>query len=159
MRILVVYYSLSGTTRKLAEALANASGADIAEIRCPRYGRGISGFLMACYDSVMARLPDIETTATMRDYDLVLAGVPVWAGHIATPMRAFLGQGRGQSKRIAFFLTNAGSATERPFAEMGEIAGVRPEATLALRTGDILDDRYAAAVDTFVQSFKLKAAA
>ena len=43
---------------------------------------------------------------------------PVWAGHAATPMRAYLAQNRGKFKRAAFLLTCAGSCPPRAFEEM-----------------------------------------
>ena len=160
MRTLIVYYSLGGTTRKLAEALAKTLSADIAEVRCSRYGRGAVDFLKACYDSLMSRLPEIEVKhASLQTYDLVLVGGPIWAGHVATPIRTYLNSRRGQFKRMAFFSTSGGPASDRSLAEMADIAGATPLATLALRTSDVLEEKYAAAIDAFVRPLKLKAAA
>lgn len=160
MRTLVVYYSYSGTTRKLAEALAKALGADVAEIRCASYGRGAVDFLKACYDSVMGRLPGIETTQAMpQSYDLVVVGGPVWAGHVATPVRAFLNGRRGQFKSIAFFLTAGGSPTDAALKEMGDIAQIAPVATLGLKTAEVHGATCAAAVDGFAKALTVKAAA
>ncbi len=160
MRTLIVYYSLGGTTRKLAEALAKTLSADVAEVRCSRYGRGTIDFLKACYDSLMSRSPEVEVNhALPQTYDLVLVGGPVWAGHIAAPIRTYLSSRRGQFKRMAFFLTSGGVSTNRTLTEMAEIAGATPQATLALRTADVLGEKYAAAVDAFVRPLKSKAAA
>lgn len=160
MRILVVYYSLSGTTRKVAEALATTLGADIADVRCSRYGRGAISFLSACYDSVMARLPAIDAPQThIRNYDLVIVGSPIWAGHAATPIRTYLKERRGQFKRVALFFTCGGSAPQAAFAELSQIADAQPEATLVLRTRDVMRNGVSAAVEAFSRSFKVKAAA
>jgi flavodoxin len=160
MRILVVYYSYGGTTRKLAEALAKTLGADLAEVRCPRYGRGTMSFLAACYDSLTARLPAIDAPpAHTQNYDLVIIGSPIWTGHAATPIRKYLSERQGQFKRVALFLTCGGSAPQAAFAEMSQIAGAQPEATLTLRTADVLGKGLAAAVEAFAQPFKAKAAA
>ena len=47
MRALIVYYSLSGTTAKVAEALAKAFDGERAEIRCDRYRSGIVSYFRA----------------------------------------------------------------------------------------------------------------
>ena len=75
MRALVIYYSLSGNSRAVATALANALGADIEEIRCSRYAPGIWGALKAGYDSVRGKLPPIAPpTHSASRYELVVIG-------------------------------------------------------------------------------------
>ena len=155
MRTQIVFYSLGGTTRKLAETLAKALGADISEIRCKRYGPGLASFLRASYDSLTAQQPAIEIGQTSpQAYDLVLVGAPLWAGHVATPVRTYLNERRGQFKRIAFFLSHGASPTERAFAEMGQLAGAAPKATIALRTANILNADCDEAVDDFINRLK-----
>jgi flavodoxin len=160
MRTLVVYYSLGGTTRRLAETLAKKLGADTAEIRCERYGRGALDFLKACYDSVMGRLPPVEAKHKPIDgYDLVLVGGPIWAGHAATPMRAYIQQQKGKFKRIAYFVTYGGSAIERALSELAQIGGQTPEATLSLRTGEVLGGTIDAPVQAFASGLTMRKAA
>lgn len=160
MRILVVYYSYGGTTRTVAEALAKTLGADIAEVRCSRYGRGTMSFLSACYDSLMARLPAIDAPpANVQNYDLVIVGSPIWAGHAATPIRKYLSERPGQFKRLALFLTCGGSAPQSAFTELSQMARGQSEATLTLRTADVMGKGLAAAVEAFAQPFRAKAAA
>ena len=51
MRSLVVYYSLSGITRSVAERAARQLDADIAEVRSARYESGGFRLLRAAIDS------------------------------------------------------------------------------------------------------------
>ena len=160
MRTLIAYYSLGGTTKRLANLLANKLGADVDPIYCAEYGSGVMSFLKACYDSVMGKLPTvIGTSKAIENYDLVLVGGPVWAGHIATPVRAYLKQRKGQFANVAYFVTYGGSNIERALAELAEIGGQTPQGTLALRTADVVTATLDQATASFVRDLAIKKAA
>jgi hypothetical protein len=57
---LVVYYSLTGNTRRVAEVLAKELGADVEELRCARYRVGLRVFFRATFYSWSGGLPPIE---------------------------------------------------------------------------------------------------
>ena len=160
MKVLVVYYSLSGNTRTVATALARDLDADVEELRCGRYKLGGWGFLRAGYDSWRGMLPPIEPLALRPShYELVVIAGPIWAFHPATPIRAFLNQHRTELRRVAFLLTHGGSAGERSLREMEEIAGRAPVAALVVTEADIKTQTFAGALSTFVAKLqKLEAA-
>lgn len=138
MRCLVVYYSLSGNTRKVAELAARELGADVAEVRAPLYESCGFRFLRAAFDSWRGRLPAIEASGGRPEhYDFVLLMSPVWAGHAATPMRAYLAQNRDNFRRAAFLLTCGGWCPPRAFEEMTALSGIAPETTFTLREQEI----------------------
>jgi hypothetical protein len=138
MRSLVVYYSLTGNTREVAARAARDLGADIAEVRSPRYESGAFRLLRAALDGWRGRLPPIEVSGGRpEDYDLVLVMGPVWAGHAATPIRAYLAQSRGKLRRAAFLLTCGNQCPPRVFEEMAAHAGLAPEATFIVRDREI----------------------
>jgi hypothetical protein len=58
MRALVVFYFLTGTTRRVAQAVAAERGADVEEIRCPIYRRGFFGFWPDGYASWSSEIPE-----------------------------------------------------------------------------------------------------
>jgi hypothetical protein len=66
MRMLIVYYSRTGNTRKVLQELAAMLGADLAEVRCDRYPPGFFRHLLATYDRLKGKLPDIEFPSTGR---------------------------------------------------------------------------------------------
>jgi menaquinone-dependent protoporphyrinogen IX oxidase len=157
MRSLVVYYSFTGNTRTVAEHAARELDADTAEVRAPRYESGGFRFLRAAFDSWRGRLPAIEVSGRPpEEYDAVLLMAPVWAGHAATPMRAYLAQNRGKLKRAAFLLTCAGSCPPRAFQEMASLAGLEPEATCTLLDREIKDSAgLPSTLASFLASLKL----
>ncbi len=160
MTVLIAYYSLSGTTRSVAVALAKELSADVSEIRCARYSPGFWGSLRAAYDSWKGNLPSIEPLehAPSR-YDVVVLGGPIWAFHPATPVRAFLRQEGSRARNLAFFLTHGGSAAAQSLREMEQIAGRAPLATLVIREADVKTGKHAALVSSFASALRDKQAA
>ena len=97
MRNLVVYYSFTGNTRMVAERAARDLDTDTAEVCASCYQFGGFRFLRPAFDSWRGRLPVIDVSGRRpEDYDFMLIMAPVWAGHAATPMRAYLAQNRGK---------------------------------------------------------------
>lgn len=138
MKTLVAHYSLSGTTRTVAQAIAQELGADIEEIRCADYRPGFWGFIRAAYDSWSDRLPEIDdVTYAVAAYDLVLVGGPMWAFRVATPIRAYLRNQAGSLPNVAFFLTLGGAPAQKAFREMQVLANRAPVSTLVLRDQDV----------------------
>lgn len=161
MRSLVVYHSRSGNTRRVAEQAALDLGADLAEVRAPYYGFGVFSYLQAAFDSWKGRLPEIEVSGrSPEQYDFVLALGPVWAGHAATPLRAYLAQNRNKIKRAAYALTCGGWCPPSAFDEMAGLSGVKPEATFVLREQEIRTGAVTSpALASFLSSVKLRQAA
>ncbi|HXZ67134.1 MAG TPA: hypothetical protein VEH07_00945 [Alphaproteobacteria bacterium] len=161
MKCLAVFYSLSGKTKALAEHAAQLLSAELAEIHCNKYGRGFFSFFRAAIDSSKGKLPPIEVSGPSPDrYDFVLLLAPVWAGHAATPLRAYLNQCRGQLKRAAFVLTCGGSCPPSAFDELAAIVGVKPQAQLILRDKDRKGGSYVSPeLDKFLSPLKAQQAA
>jgi hypothetical protein len=150
MKTLVLYYSLSGTTRTVATRLAVDLAADIEEIRCQRYATGFWGYLKAAYDSGIGNLPPIgPLTHSVSKYELVVIAGPIWAFHPATPARAVLKLERERLRRAAFVLTHGGSAAECSLIELQALLGRAPIATLVVREQDVKQGKIASALSSF----------
>jgi len=54
-KILVVFFSRTGTTRGVAEGIARATGADLEELREARSRLGILGWLRSGYEGTYRR--------------------------------------------------------------------------------------------------------
>ncbi|MFA4647290.1 flavodoxin [Pyrococcus kukulkanii] len=125
MKTLIVFYSRSRTTKRIAQEVAKALNADIDEIIDKKPRKGILGFLIAGYDATMGKTTEIEFEKDPLSYDLVVIGTPVWNGCVTPAIRTYLLQNRGKIRNAAFFCTCAG----RPgkcLEQMEEILGKRP---------------------------------
>jgi len=156
-RVLVIDYSRSGNTHKVAQAIAGACGADLEQIRDARPRRGLWGWIRSGREAIRAIPGDIRPPR--RDpatYDLVVLGSPVWAGHVSSPMRAYLGQRSGKLRRVALFVTEGGSGGPKALAEMSALSGLQPVATLEIRAREIRGD-LRSRVGTFVERIQEQA--
>jgi len=134
MKALVVYYSRSGATRKVAEELARRLGADVEELRSRKSYSGILGYMTAGRAAMKGKPAELHPI--QRDpagYDLVVVGTPMWAYKMSTPVLAFLMENGKQLKEVAFFCTRGGSEVGEMFAEMAALSKA-PVATLGLLT-------------------------
>jgi len=133
-RILVVYYSRTGTTRQVAEELARALDADLEAISDPAHRLGRLGYLRSLFEGTFRRLTPIGPRVhDVRSYDLVLLGSPVWTASLSSPVRSFLRLHGGRLQAVGFFCTCGGWKPERALAQMAREARKEPVASLVLK--------------------------
>jgi flavodoxin len=132
-RCLVVYYSRSGRTAKVATAIANGCHADLEQIYYASGNDYRPGVPRALWQALADSRPAIA--APRRDpaeYELVVLGTPVWAGRMAAPLRSYIAAQRGSLRRVAAFCTQGGNGGPEVLAAIGALSGRRLLATLTL---------------------------
>jgi len=153
MKSLVVFYSRTGTTKKVAEAIAEKIGAEIEEIKDTVDRTGAKGYLISGRDAMKKRLTKLEPFwHDLSDYDLVVIGTPIWGWNMSVPARAFITEQKEKFKNVAFFCTMGGSGGQRAFSGMEEIIGKKPLATLALTTKEVVSGDISGKIDSFIGS-------
>jgi len=158
MKILVVYYSRDGLTRKIAASLADLLKAESEELVDLTNRRGLWGWLFAGRDALKSKLTRLDLTAkSPADYDLVVVGSPVWAYHITPAIRTYLSANAGKIKKAAFFCTKGGGPTGKFFAEMAAVSGREPLATLDIKRGEELTGIATHKIIQFVDEIKRNA--
>lgn len=151
-RILVVYYSRTGTTRKVAEVLARLLRADLEALADTRERGGLLGYFRSGREAffkrkTVLRPPEREPA----DYELVVIGTPIWNISLSSPVRTYLKLMRAKLPRVAFFLTHKGIGSRRVFGQMARVAGKAPIASLALREWQVARGEFLAQVEPFVE--------
>ena len=112
MKILIIYYSLDGHTRFVAEKISSISGGDLLELRTVKQLpstnliRHFWGGKQVITGERPELLPFFQNPA---DYDLIFIGTPVWAFSYAPAFKTFFHQIKISGKKIALFCTNGGA--------------------------------------------------
>lgn len=144
MKVLIVCYSLTGETRKAAEAVAEElrSRADVVarEIIDTKKRTGVFGWLGAARDAFRGRTTIIQAPKVdVTEYDVVAIGTPVWAWSLSPPVRTFLMDVGEKIARPAFFCTMKGMGARRAFGSMEELCGKPPVSRLVLTRKELED--------------------
>ena len=116
MKKLVAYFSASGTTKKLAEELASAIGADVYEIK-PKvpYTRADLNWMDKKSRSTLemkdpSSRPELaDADARIAEYGTVFLGFPIWWYVAPTIINTFLESYDFTGKKIVLFATSGGS--------------------------------------------------
>jgi len=150
METLIAYYSRTGTTKKVAEMLAQKMGAEIEEIRDTVDRSGIKGYFISGRDAMKKRLTKIEPIKLGPEgYDLVVVGTPVWAGNMSPAVRTYLAENKERIKTIAFFCTMGGSGDKKTFQEMEKTTGQKPAGVLTVLTKEVASGKFEKKVQEF----------
>jgi flavodoxin len=96
LRILIAYYSKTGNTEAISnaikEALESTCQVDMLKIEMvKKYGDRLSHLNPRIFlDTILNRKPRIRSVADMNPYDLICVGTPNWYGRTAPPINTFI---------------------------------------------------------------------
>jgi flavodoxin len=111
MKKLVIYYSLDGNTRCIAQAIAETAGADILELKytAPPASKGFMKYLWGGRQVFMKEEPELlPFEKNPLDYDLLFIGTPVWAWSYAPALATFFATQKIKGKKVALFCCSGG---------------------------------------------------
>ena len=141
MKALVVFFSKTGNTRRLAGEIAAQLKADSGEITEEKNRGGVIAFMKSGWEGTRRKTVKInDSKIDPSSYGLVLIGTPVWAGNMCSPVRSYLERHKGQFKKVAFFCT-CSSEPNKTFPDMEKIAG-KPAATIAVIDKEVKGSSY-----------------
>lgn len=131
-KTLVVYYSASGNTERVAKDIAEAAGADLFEI-VPTEVYTSDDLDWTNPDSRVSREHDDEslrdvplTTTEVPDwdsYDTVFIGYPIWWGIAAWPVDTFVKNNDFTGKTVIPFATSTSSGMGQSGSLLADMAG------------------------------------
>jgi flavodoxin len=147
--ILVAYFSASGTTKHVAEKLAEAAGADLYEIRpeIPYTNADLNWRDEKARSTVEMKNPSsrpalADKSADIASHSTIFLGFPVWWYVAPTIINSFLEAYDFSGKKIVLFATSGGSGFGKTVA--GLKGSVAADTTIVegklLNSGDSVEE-------------------
>ena len=154
MKTLIVYYSRTGNTDKIARMLQEKLNCDIERITDNGKYKGTLGFIKGGFNAVSGRGTTInQCSKNPEEYDLIIIGTPIWAGTIAVPVNTYIMQNKENFKRkLACFTTCKSSGYEETIKELSKICEKSLSATLSITEADL--NNPSEKINTFINKIK-----
>ena len=129
-KVLVAYFSVSGTTAKVAKELAAVEGANLFEIKpeipyVPAdldYTNKQSRTTLEMSDP-SCRPATVSAVENMAQYDVVFVGFPIWWGREPSVVDTFLEAYSFSGKKVIPFCTSGGNDTTAAVKRIRELLG------------------------------------
>ena len=121
---LVVYYSLTETTAKLAKRIADEIGADLFRLDCKvPYSKNMN----ECDRESKADIKngvhrELASVPNLSDYDVIFVGTPVWSDNMANPVETFLLQANLCGKTVVPFCTYWSSGRDSTLRRISDLS-------------------------------------
>lgn len=120
-KILVAYYSYSGNTKKVAEAIHQKVGGEIFEIKAEGtypddYHQMTEQAKKEIEDGYRPQLT--TSVADISQYDVIFLGSPIWWGTITPQVSSFIESYDLSGKTIIPFVTHGGGGKSRSFTDI-----------------------------------------
>lgn len=137
MKTAIVYYSMSGNTKFVAEKIAEKVNADMIRIEPVKAypDQGAKKFFWGGKSAVMGEMPQLQPYEFQAEqYDRIIFGTPVWASSFAPPIRTFIHDNKSiLGKKIAVFMCFSGGGAGKAIDKMKKFIGIdKFEAELVL---------------------------
>ena len=153
MKVLIVYYSRTGTTKNTSELISKKLNCDIEEIKDTKDRLGIINYIKSGKDAMTSSLTTIESIEKdPSKYDHVIIASPVWAGTIASPILTYITENKGKFHNLSFIST-CKSTCEKALNDMEKITEKKPISTMFVDKNDI-DSKLDEKIDIFISGIK-----
>lgn len=156
-KVLVLYFSITNTTKQMAEYIQQKTGADMEAIE-------LVNAYSTVYDEIIKRsgeeregnvLPELKPLkANVADYDIIFLGYPLWFGTYAQPIKTLLASGVLNGKTVVPFCTSGSSGIKQSATDLKQaVQGIQMPECVGVRSS--LMDKMPAAVDRVLISLGL----
>jgi len=155
MKCLLVFYSRTGNTKKIAESISTEMNCEYEEIIDTKKRKGfIIGFVKSGFAATREKLTVIkETQKDPNLYDVVILGTPIWNKRMTPAIRTYITENKNRFKSVAFFCTMGGRGGPETFKSMAKLCEKTPVSTLSIIKKDIKNELHRDDIKNFSRQF------
>jgi menaquinone-dependent protoporphyrinogen IX oxidase len=159
MKPLVVYYSLTGKTRLVAQVIAEALNARLVEIKETKPRKlGLSVYLFGGLAATINRGSKINPIdVDLKHHETIFIGSPIWNSRPTPAVNSFIYQTNFEGRSVILFFTMAGGNSEKALADItakieknqGKVAG-----SFAITSYKVSDEEIIARTKEAVRNYR-----
>jgi len=155
MKCLLVFYSRTGTTKKIAELITTEINCEYEEIFDTKKRKGlIIGFLKSGYAATREKLTIIKKIQKdPKLYETIILGTPIWNMRMTPAIRTYITENKNRFKSVAFFCAMGGKGGPNTFESMTKLCEKTPVSTLAITKKDIKNELHTDKIKKFSRQF------
>jgi flavodoxin len=133
MKTLVVYFSRTGQTTRVAKEIARQCDAHLDGIRPQNHEASwFADWRYSWQTLTHAEPPICRPTRNPANYDLVILGVPIARTGLAPPVRSYVRQYGDRIQHMALFCAEGTGIDDQGFSELSALYGKKPVATFGV---------------------------
>lgn len=121
MKGLVVFYSLGGHTKLIADIIAKELKCDLLELKPVKEypKKGFAKYLWGGMSVILSKKPSLKNKIpNLNEYDTIFIGTPIWAGTYAPPINTFISETEISQKKVVFFACHGGGGAKKCFDKL-----------------------------------------
>ncbi len=155
MKCLLVFYSRTGITKKIAELISIEMNCEYEEIIDTKKRKGrFFGFIKSGFAATREKLTIIKKIQKdPKLYDVVILGTPIWNKRMTPAIRTYITENKNRFKSVAFFCTMGGKGGPETFESMTKLCEKTPVSTLAIIRKDIKNELHRDEIKNFSLQF------
>lgn len=106
---LIVFYSLQGSTKRVAQLISETLGGDILELQMEKNYNLLTAWTLGGIHIKSEFCPDLKRyDIDLQNYENIFIGTPVWYYTFVPPIRTFIAENDLSGKNIMLFSTHKG---------------------------------------------------
>lgn len=124
MKNLVVFYSLEGNTKLIAEIISKRVNADILELKSKKEypNSGFKKYFWGGKSVIFKEKPELlDYDIRVNDYENIFIGTPIWVGTYAPPYNTFLDKEKIHDKNIYLFACHEGGGLDKFYKNIKQV--------------------------------------
>ena len=116
---LILYYTLTGTTKRIAEKRAGETGAKALQVQEQKKRSMFGAFLPGCFQAMRGKAVPIRPLSVDWDaVDTVVLAAPIWAGHPAPAINTAANQVPAGKRVRLILVSGGGESNSEPLEAM-----------------------------------------